>query len=314
MGRYSQGVMTDRMIWQMIEQGQIRSDTGILDSQVQPSQLDLTVLRDGPLILLPGDQAVMPLNEQISLPEGVYARADARSHIAKGNISVTIVPEHSGKLYAHIETHTFPAVLNPRDSIAHSRFFRGEPEESRISPRVYAENIMPGCGRECYDADGKLKMHLTLQGNGKIAGYKAGPFGMHLESRRLLDLSGGNNLADFFEELHPMDVLRINPGEFYLLETMESIAMGPCGDMHAVAEMRCVNDDGLRVNRAGFIEYGSGPSRQVLEIAPEESGVLHHGQPVCGVVLYRMCEAPARSYGQAGNGNLDSIPGKLFTS
>jgi dCTP deaminase len=315
MGTYSQGVMPDRMIWQMIEQGQICSDTGILDSQVQPSQLDLTVGRDEPLLLFPGDQAIVPLNEQISLPEGIYAKADTRSHIAKGNVSVSvgtmssygIYPAYSGRLYAHIETHTFPAVLRPGDSIAHLRFFRGEPGESIISPRGYAEALMPGNGPECYDEAGdRLRMRLALQGNGRIAGYMARP------SRRLLDLSGGNCVGDFFEEMPPMDELEVNPGEFYLLETMESLGMGPCGDIHAVAEMQGRNDDGLRVNRAGFIEYGSGPSRQVLEIEPEESCALYHGQPVCSVVLYRMCGAPARSYGQTGNGNLSSIAGKLF--
>jgi deoxycytidine triphosphate deaminase len=313
------GVAPDWMIRNMVRKGRIRSDSSIANSQIQPSQLDLTIAEgDYDSVLIErGETKVLPLNELLDLKDyNMHVKADARSsHAAKANITVSVLgeegavipPGYQGRLYIEITPNSSPVIINPSDSLAHMRFYRGSPESCFIKAEKLLENglrLLPDLPAGYVDdlVRGKLKMTLDLAGGG----YKS------KRIKRVLETSGGNPQDQYFSRIKGCNELRIYPGSLHLFNTKERLHIVPNEDLPFVAEMEKYNGEGLLVQKAGFIEYGSGPRPQAMEISTYEERDIADGQGICLVSFYRMMGAPMTDYTSRGNRNLDSLTGKLF--
>ena len=113
--------------------------------------------------------------------------------------------------------------------------------------------------------------------------------------------------ADFWEWIYPSPKrsLILDPGDFYILVSRESVAVPP----EYAAEMRAYDTlvGEFRVHYAGFFDPGFGHaaaggtgSRAVLEVRSHDVPfVLEDGQIVGRLLYERLTEVPDRLYGPA---------------
>jgi dCTP deaminase len=94
----------------------------------------------------------------------------------------------------------------------------------------------------------------------------------------------------------------LDPGEFYILASKESVAIPPDSAAEMVAYDTLVGE--FRVHYAGFFDPGfgygdaGGGARAVLEVRSYEVPfVLEHGQTVGRLIFEPLTEAPEMLYG-----------------
>ena len=87
-------------------------------------------------LLEPGVVYIIPLMEQLSLPEGIRARANPRSSTGRLDIFTRVTTDHSdhfddiqenyqGPLYLEVLSRSFPIRVNRGISLSQVRFIRG---------------------------------------------------------------------------------------------------------------------------------------------------------------------------------------------
>lgn len=315
------GILPCQSIEALIESGAIASATPWAPDQVQPSSLDLRLGEKAWRVrasFLPGAGRgvverlarvsmheldltrgavfekgcvyIAEVQERLALPAGVCARANPKSSTGRVDVFVRLltetggtfddVPEgYAGKVFLEIAPQTFSVLAKTGTRLNQLRLRRGASKHLRTT---------------------SVGVDLTLD----VAGFRARRHAGVID----LDKVGAHDPRDFWEPLHPRHgELVLDPGEFYILASKESIEI----PVLEAAEMTPIDPSvgEFRVHYAGFFDPGFGTaecnglgSRGVLEVRSHETPfLLEDGQIVARLVYEPLTERPSRLYGDSGS-------------
>jgi dCTP deaminase len=276
-------------------------------------------LRDG-AVLERDRPYLVPLIEELALPEDVRAKANPKSSTGRLDVFTRVLtdrhhrfdeirPGYRGKLYLEVVPRSFAIQVKTGLSLNQLRMVRGDvrlaDEEIR---RMQAETPLLYLGSEVLGeselalADG-LFLSVDLSGPGdRIVGYRAKKNSLPIDLSRIR----AYRWTDFWDPVFPEAGERIvlEPEIFYLLLSAEGVCIPP----GIAAEMMAYDPTAgeLRTHYAGFFDPGFGydpgggrpGSRAALEVrARDVSFMVEHRQPVCKLALERTSAPAERLYG-----------------
>jgi dCTP deaminase len=317
------GILPCQSIETLIATGAIASDTPFDADQVQPASLDLRLsdrawrvrasflpgqrkvedrIADvsmhpidlsGGYVLEKGCVYIARLQERLSLPSGLIARANPKSSTGRVDVFVRLLTDrgaafddvdagYEGPLYLEIAPQTFSILVRPGTRLNQLRLKAGEP------PRLETRSVG-------VDLD---------SGEGGIVGFRGRRHAGVVD----LDRIDGHDPRDFWEPLSaPRGELLLDPGEFYILASREAVEI----PVMQAAEMTPIDPSvgEFRVHYAGFFDPGFGTdeahgagSKGVLEVRTHDTPfLLEHGQIVARLVYEPLTERPDRLYGEGGS-------------
>jgi dCTP deaminase len=342
------GVLPSQIIEKFIASNQICSSVPILPKQIQPASLDL---RLGPLAyrvrasFLPGRNTtvedrvrelvdlrsgaiferrcvyVVPLLEQLFLPDDVSGKANPKSTTGRLDIFTRLITDYGtefervppryrsrlyaepGRLYAEVAPRTFSIRVQQGMSLNQLRFVRGKPQALREDytlgkrheedPLAFTPEDVP--------AESPRLISIDVGGSGpsEIIGYKA------KDHAPLIDLALVNHYdpGEFWEPIRSTRKIILNPDDFYILVSKEKVRVPP--DLAAEMVAHDPSHGEFRIHYAGFFDPGFGHEVEegkgttaVLEVRSHEVPfVLEDGQVVGRLVYERLLEVPDKIYG-----------------
>lgn len=269
---------------------------------------------------------LIPLQEELSLPEHVRGKANPKSSAGRVDIFTRVLtdrharfdeipPGYEGGLYLEIAPRSFMVRVKTGLSLNQLRLIIGDPGQSRCPDSSLSELQLAAETKILY-LDGKavppsdlslsegLFMSVDLRGGDDgLLGFRA------RTNSRPIDLSSVAEYAwqDYWEPLVPEtgDRLILEPEAFYLLLSRESVVIPPdlAGEMAAYDPTA----GELRTHYAGFFDPGFGfrsgskteqGSRATLEVrARDVPFAVEHGQPISKLVFERLVKPAAMLYG-----------------
>lgn len=347
----AQGVLPSQLIREAISVGYVHADGDkIPEDRVQPASLDLrlgprafrlrcsflpgaeTVERKmrplvideldlrGGAVLEPNRPYLIPLAEQLALPEGMRAKTNPKSSTGRLDVFTRVVTDGSyrfdeiadgyrGPLYLEVVPLSFAVQVEEGLSLNQLRLIVGRAPLTdsellaahRASPLLFrGGQPVPAEGLAL--ADG-LFLSLDLRGD------RRGHVGFRAKLNTPgLDMSavGSHRLDDYWERVTSEERERIvlDPERFYLLLSEESVRVPPS----LAAEMTAFDPTSgeLRTHYAGFFDPGFGYSRDgqllgsraALEVrAHDVPFMIEQGQGVCKLTFERMLTEPDELYG-----------------
>jgi dCTP deaminase len=307
-----------------------------LDADFHKFRIDL---RQG-AVLEKGRVYVVPLAESISLRSEIAAFANPKSSTGRLDILTRLIADgathfdqveggYEGQLYIEIAPRSFSVVVRTGTRLNQLRFRRSLGLAPRqITANEWSELLDNGlivggsAGQERAPSSGRpgiLPFTVDLRGTGAdnaLIGWRA------KKNTKRIDLDRRDyDPLDFWDPLrfHKEPSLTLDPDDFYILMTKETIAVPP----HYAAEMLPYDTRAgeFRVHYAGFFDPGfgwseaahkAGSSRGVLEVRSHEVPfLLEHGQIVGWLRYERMAEVPQTLYGQSIKSNYQGQTLKL---
>jgi len=315
------GILPCQSIETLIATGAIASDTPFDADQVQPASLDLRLSNEAWRVrasFLPGQRKVLDriadvsmhpidlsggyvlekgcvyiarLQERLSLPKGLIARANPKSSTGRVDVFVRLLTDqgasfddvaegYDGPLYLEIAPQTFSILVRPGTRLNQLRLKAGEP------PKLETRSV-----------------GVDLQA-GDIVGFRGRRHAGVID----LDHIDGHDPRDFWEPLSlRRGELLLDPGEFYILASSDDVEI----PVDQAAEMTPIDPSvgEFRVHYAGFFDPGFGTdeahgagSKGVLEVRTHDTPfLLEHGQIVARLVYEPLTERPSRLYGEGGS-------------
>ena len=292
-------------------------------SSVMDKLMDLGMeeidLRDG-AILERNRPYLIPLIEEMRLPENIQAKTNPRSSTGRLDIFTRVITDHShkfdeikagyqGRLYLEVVSRSFTIKVQTGLSLNQLRLFKGDPrcqsgevrQLHREQPVVLANGGQIEQLSEPGD-DNSINLGVDLIGHPGGVGFRA------KKNSNLLDLSKRNyyDPGDYWEPVVAEKTNRIvlEPEEFYLLTAAESVRVPP----DYAVEMTAFDPSSgeLRTHYAGFFDPGFGFGddgkmagvQPVMEVrAHDVPFMIEHGQKVCTLTYEKMLEAPDKLYG-----------------
>jgi dCTP deaminase len=315
------GILPSQAIDALIRHGAIQAATPFDPDQVQPASLDLRLgewawrvrasflpglgrkvsdrlsgvamhrldLTAG-AVFEKGCVYIAELQERLTLPPGVAARANPKSSTGRVDVFVRLLTDHGrafddvaqgydGPMYVEIAPQTFSVLARAGTRLNQLRLKQGEP------PRLAVTSV---------------GVDLTQ----RLAGFRGRRHAGIID----LDLEDGHDPRDFWEPLEPRHgELLLDPGEFYILASKEAVDI----PVMQAAEMTPIDPSvgEFRVHYAGFFDPGFGSeetqsvgSKGVLEVRSHETPfLLEDGQTVARLVFEPLTARPLRLYGQDGS-------------
>lgn len=351
-----EGMLPSQEIRELIANGHVRAFPEITEQQIQPASLDLRLgevgyrvqasfvpqnstvergIADAGLsmsrvdltrttVFEKGCVYIVPLLEQLDLPEGISARANPKSSTGRLDIFTRlitdygkeferVIPGYKGKLYAEIASRTFSIIVRAGMTLNQLRFICGNPKPSdrkttalekaaleREEALVYGEE---GNAAKARIAKKSVKLSVNLRGSdpSEVVAYKA------KKNAPVIDLANTNYYApeDFWDLRHDPGKrgLILEAGDFYILASKEKVSVPP----DWAAEMVSMDQDigEFRIHYAGFFDpgfgYGAGDvrgTRAVLEVrAHEVPFLVEHGQIMGRLMYLPLRSRPDKIYG-----------------
>ena len=247
-------------------------------------------------VLEKGCVYVVPLIESLKLtrdagfanPKSSTGRLDVFTRLIADEAGRFDVVEngYAGPLYAEIAPRTFSILVRTGSRLNQLRFRRGSPAFGEVTLRRLHERaplVVGEAGAEPVIRGDSIGVTLDLKGAGAdgLVGFRAKKHTDVID----VDLSGHYDPRDFWEPLHA-DAGRgliLDPNEFYILATRETVAVPPDHAAEMIPYDSLVGE--FRVHYAGFFDPGfgydreTGASRAVLEVRSHEVPfMLEHGQ------------------------------------
>jgi dCTP deaminase len=356
------GVLPSHRLEELILAGHMTANTPILSDQVQPSSVDL---RLGPVAyrvrasFLPGQDNtvqrklealqiekldltksallargavyVVPLLEELFLPDNFSGRANPKSSTGRLDVFTRLItdygssfedirPGYRGKLYVEIVPLTFSVIVREGTRLNQLRIRRGNPpfhdkalfDLHEQEPMVFSQDGSP---LEPVISDG-LKLSVDLQGiDTDVIGYRAKRDAPPIDVGKI----DYYETRDFWEPLYRTagKSMVLDAGAFYILTSKEKVSVPP----HMAAEMLPFDPSvgEFRVHYAGFFDPGFGwsPERSpgshaVLEVRSYEvPSLLEDGQVVGRLNYEYLLAPPAKLYGQGIGSSYQSQKLKL---
>jgi dCTP deaminase len=276
-------------------------------------------LRDG-AVLERDRPYLVPLIEELALPEDVRAKANPKSSTGRLDVFTRVITDrhhrfddiragYRGRLYLEIVPRSFAIQVKTGLSLNQLRLARGDVRlgDAEIrdlqdeAPLLYMDSeAVPQ--PDLAVADG-LFLSLDLSGPGdRTVGYRAKKNSLPVDLSRVR----AYRWTDYWDPVFPEPGGRVvlEPEIFYLLLSAEGVCIPP----QIAAEMMAYDPTAgeLRTHYAGFFDPGFGydpegrnhGSRAALEVrARDVSFMVEHRQPVCKLGLERMAEPAERLYG-----------------
>ena len=345
------GILPARWLRRAVQENIIRSDKyKIQEQNYQPASLDLSLgekayslqcsflpfsdtvetklpeltigeidIRDG-AILEKNRAYLIPLLEELRLPQGIRARTNPKSSTGRLDIFTRVISVYSdrfddiaegyeGRMFLEVFSRSFTIKVKTGLSLNQLRLFNGdsrcEPGElQRIhqsKPVVFPKAGQPGQLTQPNE-NNTIGLSVDLTGTSHGIGYRA------KKNSALLDLSRTDyyDPGDFWEPVFADEdrPFILEPEEFYLLSSAESVGIPP----EFAAEMTAYDTSSgeLRTHYAGFFDPGFGFGEDgrlggiqpVLEVrAHDVPFMIGPGQKVCTLTFERMLETPEDWYG-----------------
>jgi dCTP deaminase len=342
------GILPSQGIRDLIASGRVTAIPGILEEHIQPASLDLRlgdIAHRVQASFLPGPRTVeskikelrmtrvdltkaavfekgcvyiVPLLEELNLPESISAIANPKSTTGRLDIFTRLItdrgvafehvpPGYTGRLYAEIASRTFTVAVRAGMRLNQLRFVRGKPTspDALISRLDDQENLVYLDEEKTARAQVNRGLRVTVNLEGshptEAIAYKARKHAPAIELDRLDYYS-----PEEFWEARPQPVsksLILEPGDFYILASRERVRVPP----EYAAEMVPFDPSAgeFRIHYAGFFDpgfgYGSGDiqgTRAVLEVrAHEVPFMVDHGQVVGRLTYMPLLSRPDKIYG-----------------
>jgi dCTP deaminase len=344
------GILPSQDISNLIARGHISATPAVNPDHIQPASLDLRLGDMAHRVrasFLPGPNStveakikelrmtrvdltgapvfekdcvyIIPLVEELNLPENISGKANPKSTTGRLDIFTRLItdygtefdrvpPGYKGKLYAEVVSRTFTVALRAGMRLSQLRFVQGNPvagdrtirELNQEEPLVYMdEEESPGKAR----LQRGLRITVNLEGteSGEIIAYKAKRYAPAIE----LDKINFYPTEEFWEVRHQnaSKNLILEPGDFYILASRERVRVPP--DFAAEMVPFDPSDGEFRIHYAGFFDpgfgYGSSDikgTRAVLEVrAHEVPFLMEHGQLVGRLNYMPLLSRPDKIYG-----------------
>jgi len=264
---------------------------------------------------------LVPLMEELRLPEGIRAKANPKSSTGRLDVFTRVITDrnhrfdeiaagYQGKLYLEVVPRSFAIHVQTGLSLNQVRLISGSARLNdedigavhQEHPLLYL-NSDPLGGSELSFADG-LFLSLDVSGaSDAIVGYRARKNSLPIDLAKI----GALRWQDFWDPVHPERGGRIvlEPEVFYLLLSAEGVSIPPSYAAEMLAYDPTAGE--LRTHYAGFFDPGFGfshgaqthGSRAALEVrARDVSFMVEHRQPVCKLAFERMSAEPDVLYGR----------------
>ena len=276
-------------------------------------------LREG-AVLEKGCVYVIPLLESLDLKatSGVSGFANPKSSTGRLDILTRLIADRSsafdhvergyaGPLYVEVTPRTFSIVAKMGTRLNQIRFRRGSAVVSASElERLYEEGqLLADTGEQNFRDRKLVRVSIDLSGAGRdgLVGYRARKHTDRIDLEKI----GHYDPLDFWEPIysHREQSLILDPNDFYILVTRESVRIPPDYAAEMVAYDTSVGE--FRVHYAGFFDPGFGwdtPSKAVLEVRSHEVPfMLEHEQAVGWLQYERMAGRPDRLYGSGFKSN-----------
>ena len=264
---------------------------------------------------------LVPLIEELALPEDVRAKANPKSSTGRLDVFTRVITDrhhrfddiragYRGKLYLEIVPRSFAIQVKTGLSLNQLRLARGDvrlddARDPRPAGRVPAAlpRLRTRCAQSELAVSDGLFLSVDLSGPGdRTVGYRAKKNSLPVDLSRIR----AYRWTDYWDPVFPEPGGRIvlEPEIFYLLLSAEGVCIPP----QIAAEMMAYDPTAgeLRTHYAGFFDPGFGydpaggrhGSRAALEVrARDVSFMVEHRQPVCKLGLERMAAPAERLYG-----------------
>ena len=278
-------------------------------------------LREG-AVLEKGCVYVIPLLETVRLKGALTGLANPKSSTGRLDILTRLITDQSpafdlverhyeGPLYVEVAPRTFSVVVRQGVRLNQLRFRRGgyAPAVSEFKA-AYEQGrlITPNPPGQLFSREARVGVTIDLRGSGreKLIGYRAKKHTDRIDIGKI----GHYDPDDFWEPIynHRDGRIILNPDDFYILATRESVGVPPRYAAEMVAYDTTVGE--FRVHYAGFFDPGFGcdaealRSKAVLEVRSHEVPfMLEHGQIIGWLRYERMAGLPDRTYGAAMGSN-----------
>ena len=338
------GILSDTTIEELRKEGGIVPSKPLDIDQIQPASLDLRLgtkafrvrasflpgrgkklteklerfqlheldLTKG-AILETGCVYLVPLLEELALPQDVEASANPKSSTGRLDIFTRVIADESqafdqipagykGPLYLEISPSTFPVVVRTGSRLSQIRFRKGHAVlgESELMQLHQAETLVATASPNIHNNGIGLSIDLSGDENG-LVGYR----GKRHTGLVDVDKKAAHDILEFWEPIYNRgsnDIV-LDPNEFYILVSNEAVHVPPLYAAEMVPFDPLVGE--FRVHYAGFFDPGFGHAmaggtgaRGVLEVRSYEVPfILEHGQLVGRLVYEHMMERPAQLYG-----------------
>jgi dCTP deaminase len=289
-----------------------------VEEKIEDLAFERIDLRDG--ATLERDRPyLVPLIEQLRLPEGVRAKANPKSSTGRLDVFTRVLTDRNhrfdeiaggyhGALYLEIVPRTFAIRVKTGLALNQVRLMSADAQLSderllelhRECPLLYLDSKPLG-GSELSLANGLfLSLDVSAPAE-RIVGYRAKKNSLPIDLTRVGVLSW----RDYWEPVHPESGGRIvlEPEIFYLLLSSEGVSIPPSYAAEMLAYDPTAGE--LRTHYAGYsVDPAARGSRAALEVrARDVPFMVEHGQPVCKLAFERMAGEPDVLYGEAIGSN-----------
>jgi len=214
---------------------------------------------------------IIPLLEELSLPENISGKANPKSTTGRLDIFTRLITDYGtefdavpagykGKLYAEVVSRTFTIALRAGMRLSQLRFVQGSPRAGdRTIKGLDQEEPLVYMDEE--DSPAKARLHrglritVNLEGAeaGEVIAYRAKRYAPAIE----LDRIDHYATEEFWEVRHQnaSKSLILEPDDFYILASRERVRVPP----EFAAEMVPFDpsDGEFRIHYAGFFDPGS---------------------------------------------------------
>lgn len=266
---------------------------------------------------------LVPLIEELRLPEGVRAKGNPKSSTGRLDVFTRVItdrnhrfdeitPGYRGKLYLEIVPRSFAITVKTGLALNQLRLLAGDARMAEAALRTLHDEYPlmyigghPLRGADLPITDNGLFLSLDLEGppGGRIVGYRAKKNSLPIDLSKI----GAYAWQDYWDPVYPEAGQRIvlEPEIFYLLISAEGVCIPPDTASEMLAYDPTAGE--LRTHYAGFFDPGFGyspnakkqGSRAALEVrARDVSFMVEHGQPVCKLAFEHMAQRPELLYGE----------------
>lgn len=354
---HSSGIFPSQRIREFIANGKISSPSEIEESQIQPSSIDL---RLGPIAyrvqasFLPGDSStvtskindllmtkidireptafekgcvyIVPLLEELALPEDVWAKANPKSTTGRLDIFTRLICDYGtefervpkgyrGRLYAEVVPRTFTVIVSKGIKLNQLRFVKGDVQSSdkelrkldtleKLVFETPSGELEDGTSSPSRPSIGNgLKFSINLRGTkeNSIIGYRAKKNAPAVDLHKISHYEPD----DFWEVITAprSGSIILNPDDFHILISKEKVRIPPSYAAEMVAYDPSIGE--FRIHYAGFFDPGFGYGSNditgtcaVLEVRSHEVPFLVEDGQVVGRLIYeRLLEQSDKVYG-----------------
>ncbi|MCU1329587.1 MAG: 2-deoxycytidine 5-triphosphate deaminase [Bryobacterales bacterium] len=345
------GVLPLQALEKMVATGAIRARNPILPEQIQPSSIDLrlgheayrvrasflaagsatvtskleqyrlhTIDLTRPAVLEKGCVYIVPLQEELALPDHVSGKANPKSSTGRLDIFTRLITDegrqfeivprgYKGRLYAEVVPRTFSIVVREGERLSQLRLFEGDYQSSdQLLRKLETEETLVFHADESKAEaaiQNGLRLSVDLEGidGSPIIGYRA------RRHSPLVDLAKIQhyNPSEFWEPIYRAEsrALILDTEDFYILASREKVRIPPMYAAEMVPYDPTIGE--FRIHYAGFFDPGFGygsrgeinGTRAVLEVRSHEVPfIMEHGQVVASLVFEELLERPRVLYGE----------------